>query len=371
MKSKRFMVAFVGMTMVMTMLAGCGSNSTSGSSASASASSNEVSNVNSVSASSAGVSGSSVASTGGKASSDIHVAGMIYLEDNFMKQLSAGYKAAADEQGVNYVEYNCNQDQASESQTINTYVSQGLDGFAIAPLNEDSSIAACKSAAESGLKVVLCDSTLKDGNFLVGGYTSDQSQLGESTGEAAKKWLKDNGYSKDNPCPIAVVCFDSLLPQKSGDRVDGFLNAVGDSVKVVDKEDAWEQDKAIETVKNMLTAHPEIKMIYAANDGGTIGATMAVENNGYAGSVSVFGIDASKQMAQLLQDKYDVLQAVTGQDGYTMGYNAMKLLIQSIKGENTGVKAGSTLTVDGILLSRDDTKGIDDYIAKWDKIVGD
>ena len=378
MKTKR--IAALGLAALMTgsLLTGCGgstSSSTSAASASGNtdtaASASASADLSSTSSVPTSTTASSATTTEGKKASDIKVAGMIYLEDNFMKMLAAGFKAAAQDAGVNYTEFNCNQDQAAESETIATYASQGMDGIAIAPLNEDSSIESLKSAASTGTKIVLCDSTLENGDFLTGGYTSDQKQLGASTGKAAVKWLQDNVYTADNPCPIAVVCFDSLLPTKSGDRVDGFLDTVGDLVTVVDREDAWEQDKAQETVQNIMTAHPEIKMIYGANDGGTLGATAALENNGYAGQVVVFGIDASKQMVQLLQDDYNVLQAVTGQDAYTMGQDAMKLLIDTLEGKDTGVEPGQTENVDGVLLTRDDSQGLNDYLDMWDSVVGE
>lgn len=302
-----------------------------------------------------------------KDGSQVKVAGMVYLEDQFMRMMSAGYKAAANEAGANYREFNCNQDQAKETQTINTYVQDKIDGIAIAPLNQDSSIEAVKSAANAGVKVVLTDSTLTDGSFLVGGFTSDQKQLGASTGKAAKEFLeKTLGATKENPVEIAVVCFDSLLPEKSGARVDGFLGEVGDLVKVVDRQDAWEQDKAVTTVDGILTAHPNVKLIYAANDGGTVGSTMAIENKGLK-DVYVFGIDASEQIASYLQNDKNVLQAVTGQDAYQMGYQSMQMLIKAIKGENTG-NAGQVKTVDGILLTRTNPDGIKTYLDDLKKI---
>ena len=299
----------------------------------------------------------------------VKVAGMIYLEDNFMRMLAAGYQAAASEFGAEYSEFNCNSDQAAEAETIQVYINKGIEGIVIAPLNEESSINACRDAAAMGVKIALCDSTLADGEFTIGGYTSDQQQLGASTGAAAVKWLEENGYSAENPCKIAIVCFDSLLPTKSAARVDGFLNTVGEMVEVVDRRDAWEQDKAIEVVSNILTAHPEVELIYAANDGGTIGATMACENNGY--EKAVFGIDASKQMVQLLQSDKNILQAVTGQDAYQMGYQAMTLMCQTLQGEATEGEAGVTHTVDGLLLSRDDPDGLNAYLDMWAEVVGD
>jgi ABC-type sugar transport system substrate-binding protein len=146
MKTKR--IAALGLAALMTgsLLTGCGgstSSSTSAASASGNtdtaASASASADLSSTSSVPTSTTASSATTTEGKKASDIKVAGMIYLEDNFMKMLAAGFKAAAQDAGVNYTEFNCNQDQAAESETIATYASQGMDGIAIAPLNEDSS----------------------------------------------------------------------------------------------------------------------------------------------------------------------------------------------------------------------------------------
>jgi len=300
--------------------------------------------------------------TQGKDAADIEVAGVVYLEDQFMKLLSKGYQDAANAAGVKCSTSNVNNDQSKETQLINTYVGQGLDGVAIAPLNEESSITTLKSAAEQGMKIALTDSTLSNADFIVGGYTSDQGQLGASTGAAAAKFIQDE---LDGNAKIAIVQFKSLLPEKSAARVNGFLSEVESlpGVEVVADQDAWMQDKAVTVVNDILTAHPDVDIIFAANDGGTVGATMAVKNGGKSGSVFVFGIDASEQIASMLQDSDNILQAVTGQDAYNMGYKSMELLINDIMGKETNVEAGQILTVDGILLNRADQGGIESFLT--------
>lgn len=307
-------------------------------------------------------SGSGGESSGSKQNSDITVAGVVYLEDQFMKLMTTGYKAAADQYGVKFLSANVNNDQAKETNQINTYVANGVDGIAIAPLNEESSITTLRSAASQGVKIALTDSTLNNADFIVGGYTSDQSQLGASTGSVAKKYIEETlgGQAK-----IAIVQFKSLLPEKSAARVNGFKGQLEgiSGVEFVADQDAWVQDDAVSVVNDILTAHPDVNLIFAANDGGTVGATMAVKNAGKAGSVAVFGIDASEQIASMLQSDDNILQAVTGQDAYTMGYQSMELLIKAIQGEDTGVEAGQILTVDGILLDRQDQEGISTFLT--------
>lgn len=310
--------------------------------------------------------GSSKNNSGPLNKEDITVAGVVYLEDQFMKLLSTGYKSAAEKYGVKFLSSNVNNDQAKETNQINTYVGQGVNGIAIAPLNEESSITTLKEAAGKGVKITLTDSTLSNADFIVGGYTSDQSQLGASTGAVAKKFIEEKLGGK---AKIAIVQFKSLLPEKSSQRVNGFKSQLEgmEGVEFVADQDAWVQDSAVSVVNDILTAHPDVNLIFAANDGGTVGATMAVKNSGKAGQVYVFGIDASEQIASMLQDSDNILQAVTGQDAYTMGYNSMELLIKSLLGESTGVEAGSIMTVDGILLDRANQDGITTFLKNLEE----
>lgn len=298
---------------------------------------------------------------------DIKIAGVVYLEDQFMKLMLSGYQAAAEEAGVDYVSGNCSNDQAKETELINSYVSQGIDGIAVAPLSEKSSVASLKAASDSGVKIALTDGTLEDSDFITVGYTSDQYQLGQKTGGVAKKFIEDELGGK---AKIAVVQFKSLLPEKSSQRVTGFLDTVQelDGVEVVADQDAWVQDDAVNVVSDILTANPDVNVIFAANEGGAVGSTMAVKNVGKAGSVYTFGIDANEQLAKMLLSDDNILQATTGQDSYTMGYNSMKDLISSIKGEKISVEEGSTQYVDGVLLQKSDTDGINEYLDRLSEL---
>ena len=70
----------------------------------------------------------------------------------------------------------------------------------------------------------------------------------------------------------------------------------------------------------MLTAHPEINVIWACNDGGTIGAAMAVQQAGLAGKVFVFGYDGGDQQTSMILSGDNILIGVVAQDPYAQGY---------------------------------------------------
>lgn len=290
-------------------------------------------------------------------SKKIRVAGIVFQEDQFMKLLQLGYKDAAEKEGVECLLANTNNDQAKEAELINTYVAQKIDGIAIAPLSSDASVATLQRASEQGVKIAVSNIDLKNAPFIVGGYTSDNEELGRKTGEQAVKFINEKlgGRAK-----IAILQYKSLLPEQSSARVKGFLEEVKKlpGVEIVADQDAWLQDKAVQVAGDIITAHPDINIIWAANEGGTIGATMAVKNAGKAGKIFVFGTDASEQIVQMLKDPDNILQAVTGQDPYTMGYKTMETLIKAIRGEDISATKGKCIVVPGITLSRDNPEGI-------------
>jgi simple sugar transport system substrate-binding protein/ribose transport system substrate-binding protein len=288
------------------------------------------------------------------------VAGVVFQEDQFMKLLSLGYQDAAKEAGFQILLGNTGNDQAKEAELINTYVAQKVAGIAIAPLDQATSIPVLESASAS-IKVATTNVSLNNAPFIVGGYTSDNENLGATSGEAAGNFIKANLGGK---AKIAILQFKSLLPIQSADRVNGFINAVKKicpDVEIVADQDAWLQDRAVQVAGDILTAHKDVNIIYGANDGGTIGSVMAVKNAGLAGKCFVFGIDTGDQQLAMLRDRDNVLQAVTGQDPYTQGYNAMKVLIDAINGKDFSATKGKTIIVPGLLVSRNNPAGIDAF----------
>ena len=88
---------------------------------------------------------------------------------------------------------------------------------------------------------------------------------------------------------------------------------------------------------------------------------MAVENAGLQGKVYVYGSDASEQIIDLLKADNDILQAVTGQDAFEIGYQTVNNLIDTLEGEMIEGE-GKTNIIEGIPLQRGDTEGLDTFL---------
>ncbi len=258
------------------------------------------------------------------------IAGLVFQQDQFFRAFQIGMETAAQEAGVTLLQANTESKPDREQSLIDTYIARGVDAIIISPIGEEASAPVLKRAADAGIKVITYNSTIA-GDVPVAFLNSSQEQLGATTGGVAKAFIADH---LDGKAKIGVLQFKSLLPEQSGARVKGFLDQVqGDGVEVVADQDAWLAENAVAVAGDIITANPDINIIYAANEGGTVGAVQAVRNAGKQGQIFVFGIDGSEQLANFLLSDDNVLQAVTAQAPYDMGHLAVETAIAAVDGQ--------------------------------------
>ncbi|MBI9050572.1 MAG: substrate-binding domain-containing protein [Anaerolineaceae bacterium] len=288
---------------------------------------------------------------------DLTIAGVVFQDDQFMKSMVEGFEAAGEKYGIKILSANTNNDQAKEAELIQTYIAQGVNGIAIAPLSPDASIANLKEASDQGIQVAVTNINLGNVDFLAGGYTSDDATNGKLVGTNAAAFIADNITGDVN---VARVDFDHQLPDQSKARWSGFyegLDDAGTTYTEVAAVSANLQDDALAKVSDMLTAHPEINVIWACNDGGTIGAAMAVQQAGLAGKVFVFGYDGGDQQTSMILSDNNILIAVVAQDPYGQGYAAVESLALTLLGKDNPDK-GKTTIVPGTYLTSTDPAGV-------------
>jgi ABC-type sugar transport system substrate-binding protein len=139
-------------------------------------------------------------------------------------------------------------------------------------------------------------------------------------------------------------------------RVGGFKEEIRklSGVTIVAEQDAWLAEQAVKKAGDILTAHPDLGIIWAANEGGTVGSVMAVKNANKGGKVAVFGTDTGEQIADFLLSDDNILQAVTGQRPFEIGSVAVESALKALKGE----QVTKTVSLPGSLLSRQDPDGV-------------
>lgn len=285
------------------------------------------------------------------------IASIVFQGDQFMKSLQQGVREAAEARGAEVLELNIDGDQAREAQAIDTYISRGVDAIVIAPLSATNSAGALKRARDAGIKVIALNGGLEDKSIANSTFSTANFDLGAASGGAAAKFIQSE---LGGEAQVGILAFSSLLPEQSGARTGGFKKAAaeGNTITIVTEQDAWVPEKAVQVATDILTANPQINVLYAANEGGTVGAMQAVRNAGKAGKVFVFGIDGSEQLARGLMAGDNVLQATTAQSAKDMGAMGANAALDILDGGTAEMET----SVPALLLSRSDPEGIAAFV---------
>jgi sugar transport system substrate-binding protein len=289
------------------------------------------------------------------------IATIIFQDDQFFRLIEFGARDAAQKAGAVAVEGNSDNKLDKERQLVDTFITGKASAIVISPLSRKASLETLKRAKARGVAVVTYNTTV-DGGIEDAFVECDQSDLGRQSGRAAVRYIREklNGKAK-----VAILAFKSQVPEQSDERSGGFKEALKElpGVQIVSEQDAWLAEMAVKRAGDILTANPDLNIIWAANEGGTVGSVLAVKNSGHAGKVVVFGTDVSEQLLGFLKSGDNILQATTAQRPYDVGVKAAETALKVIRKEPVDKK----VVLPGLCLSRAEP----DKIAEYEKQLGE
>jgi len=258
------------------------------------------------------------------------IAGVVFQSDTFMQTVQAGMQAAADKAGVEMIMGNTDNKLDKEASMIDDYITRKVDAIVITPISADGSVAALKKAKDAGIKVICFNTCVNDKTIPSGFLVTKNDDLGDKSGAAAVKFITEKLGGKATVGILNCDQFEGCPPRKAGFLAQ--LKALP-NVKVVADQAGWLADKAQPVAEAMLQANPGINVLWAANEGGTVAHANAVKTLGLAGKTFVFGTDMNNQMGQMLQAGDNILQGVTGQAPYQMGYDSLNSALGVLGGK--------------------------------------
>ena len=275
------------------------------------------------------------------------VAGILFQEDQFFRLVEYGMRAAAKQHDLTLLVGNSSSALDKEVSLVDTYIERGVKAIVISPLSTKSSVPALQRAYARGIQVITYNTAIA-ADFPASNIESDQVDLGAATGKAARKYIEEKLGGR---AQVILIAFMAQAPEQSRLRVDGFKNEIRRlrGVTIVAEQDAWLAPKAADRVESLLNASPDANLVWAANEGGTVGAVTAVRNTGKKGKVAVFGTDMSEQLADFLLADDNILQAVTGQKPFDIGSLAVETAVKVLKGETVEKQ----VSLPGVLFTRD------------------
>ena len=249
----------------------------------------------------------------------------------FWKSVEAGAKKAGDELNVQIIWKGPLKEDEKNQQIalVEQFVSDGVSGICLAPLDDTALLAPVKSAANKKIPVVIYDSALKGevGKDFVS-FVATNNRVGGSM--AGEEMLRLLGANKK------VV----LLRYKEGsastmEREAGFLEAIAKDpqIKVIEQNRfaGATMGEAQTAAMNMIDKLREAGGIFCPNESSTMGMLLALQQNGLAKKVVFIGFDVSPPLLEAVRN--GEIQGLIAQDPTGMGYKAVQTMVKSLKGE--------------------------------------
>ncbi|HEV7501485.1 MAG TPA: substrate-binding domain-containing protein [Vicinamibacteria bacterium] len=271
----------------------------------------------------------------------------------FWQSIHAGAVKAAREVGAEIIWRGPLREDDRDSQVseVEGFVSRGISGIVLAPLDDMALVGPVSSATRNKIPVVIIDSGLKGGDY-VSFVATDNAKGGRLGGEQLAKVLGGKGK--------VVLLRYAEGSASTNEREDGFLAAMkaAPGVQVVssnqyggaDVESAYKKSESLLSNYKQPDGRLSIDGIFCPNESTSFAMLRVLQDNGWAGKVHFVGFDASQNLVKGLADGQ--IDALVVQDPINMGYLGVKTLVAHIKGQpvdkriDTGVRVATKENMD-------------------------
>ena len=177
---------------------------------------------------------------------------------------------------------------AKQIDDINYFVENGFDIIIVAPNEAEALTPVIKEVYEKGMPVVIFDRNI-NGDTYTARIGVDNEGLGRSAAHYALHLLGSGAK--------AIEIFGLKGSTPAEDRHNGFVTEFTENggVLVASACGNWNKDDAVKVVDSLLTAYPDVDLIYAHNDRMAIGASEVAKSHGLD-NIRIIGIDAAPEI---------------------------------------------------------------------------
>jgi len=261
------------------------------------------------------------------------------LVHQFWLTVKAGAEKAGEENGVDIIWIGPQKETEVVKQIniVEDMIGRGVDAIVMAACDQEALVDVLGRAVEAGIPVVTIDSGVAS-DLPVTFVATDNVAGAATAGEALAKLIGEEGE-------VAVIPFVKGAAT-SEMREEGFRQGIADypNVKLVAVQYSQSDvAKAMDVTEDILTAHPNLKGIFAANEAGALGAVQALEAAGKAGEIKLVGFDASDGEIAALEN--GTIQALIVQSPFNMGYLGVKAAAEHLDGKPVEKRIDTGVTV--------------------------
>ena len=222
------------------------------------------------------------------------------LNNTFQSSIDSKLKELCDKDGISYTCLDPDYDLNKQLSQLSDVANNGYDAVFVIPVDSAGITSGLAEISEAGIPIFNVDTAVIDDDlesFVTQFVGTNAYMAGQLVGEQMVKDHPDGGN-------IAILDFHSN--ESCVDRVNGFLDGLGDSkdkFKIVAQQDGGAAlDKSMELAEDIITASPDMDAFFCINDPSALGAAAAIKAANKTGKIGVYSIDASPDGKQALLD---------------------------------------------------------------------
>lgn len=241
----------------------------------------------------------------------------------FWKSIHAGANKAAADAGVEVIWKGPQREDDRDEQikVVEDFVSRGVSGIVIAPMDNQALAAPLEDARRQGIPVVVIDSDVQWPGRVSYVATDNEKggalgarRLGQILGGTGKVLLLR--YLEGSASTMA--------------REKGFLDTLArefPGIEVVSSNQygGAGTESAYKVAENLLVSFPQLDGVFCPNESTTFGMLRALEDAGRAGKLRFVGFDASAKLVEALGS--GTIDGLVVQNPFAMGEVGVKTLL--------------------------------------------
>ena len=217
-------------------------------------------------------------------------------------------KATAEELGYTATVAAHTGDTNTESNLIDTALTNQSVAIVLDPANAEGSIGNIQKAVDAGIPVILVNAEINQEGLAIGQLVSNNAQ-GAALG--AQQWVEIMGDAGNY-----VELVGAPSDNNAATRSNGYMTVLSqypDLVQVGQEVANWDRTQGYNKMQSLMQANPDLQGVISGNDEMALGAIAALQEGGRLEGVVVGGFDGSPDAVEAVKAgtmAYTVLQPV-------------------------------------------------------------
>lgn len=231
-------------------------------------------------------------------------------------------------------------DREQQIQVVEGFLSQGVSGIVLAPLDATALVRPVDEARAAGIPTVVIDSDLA-ADVQVSFVATDNYQGGAMGADRLGRLLEGKGK-------VLLLRYQEGSASTDA-RERGFLDRMKEAfpdIEVIssDQYAGATRDTAKRASENLLNRYgADLQGIFTPNESSTAGMLLALQDVGRAGKVRFVGFDSSEAFVTAMRQGQ--LDGVVLQNPFEMGYRGVKTMVAHLRGTPVEKRIDTGVTV--------------------------